>query len=100
MTSSVIVAMDAGERIRRFGIECIGSSGGDGIFFQAGKWRPGKFFIGFLIFHNFYETRGGVYPKVAHKKCFYECEKVKVSPAFHSILFSRVSGGELFYASH
>ena len=40
-SSSVIVPMDANERIRRFGIECLGSSGGDGIFFQAGKWRPG-----------------------------------------------------------
>ena len=40
-SSSVVVPMDANERIRRFGIECLGSSGGDGIFFQAGKWRPG-----------------------------------------------------------
>lgn len=42
--STTVVAMEAGERIRRFGIECIGSSGGDGIFFQAGKWRPGEVF--------------------------------------------------------
>ena len=40
-SSSIVVPMDANERIRRFGIECLGSFGGDGIFFQAGKWRPG-----------------------------------------------------------
>eukprot|EP01036_Dinobryon_divergens_P025376 gene25376-33916_t len=51
-SSSVIVPMDANERIRRFGIECLGSSGGDGIFFQAGKWRPGGEYIQKLHIKN------------------------------------------------
>lgn len=49
-SSSVVVPMDANERIRRFGIECLGSFGGDGIFFQAGKWRPGYLTVRDILF--------------------------------------------------
>lgn len=45
------VPMDRDERIRRFGIECIGPAG-DGIFFRAGTWRPGGEYIQKLIIRN------------------------------------------------
>lgn len=56
MTSSVkppssTLTMDRDERVRRFGIECIGPSG-DGIFFKAGTWRPGGEYIQKLIIRN------------------------------------------------
>eukprot|EP01031_Cornospumella_fuschlensis_P041521 gene41521-50672_t len=45
------VPMDRDERVRRFGIECIGPAG-DGIFFRAGTWRPGGEYIQKLIIRN------------------------------------------------
>ena len=46
-----VVLLDATERVRRFGIECTGSSG-DGIYFKAGQWRPGGEYIQKLLIKN------------------------------------------------
>eukprot|EP00981_Chlorochromonas_danica_P008461 scaffold2193_cov179-Ochromonas_danica.AAC.40 len=55
MTSSTIIpppiAMDREERIKRFGIECIGPAG-DGILFKAGHWRPGGEYVQKLLIRN------------------------------------------------
>lgn len=43
--------MNRDERVKRFGIECIGPSG-DGIFFRAGTWQPGGEYVQKLIIRN------------------------------------------------
>lgn len=43
--------MDPGERIKRFGIECVGPQG-DGILFAAGHWKPGGEYVQKLIVRN------------------------------------------------
>lgn len=43
------------ERIKRFGIECIGPAG-DGILFKAGTWRPGGEYTQKLIVRNVSNT--------------------------------------------
>lgn len=45
------VIMDPSERIKRYGIECVGPNG-DGIVFAAGKWKPGGEYIQKLIVRN------------------------------------------------
>lgn len=45
------IPMDRDERIKRFGIECIGPAG-DGILFKAGHWRPGGEYIQKLLIRN------------------------------------------------
>ena len=45
--------MSRDERVRRFGIECLGPDPAhDGIFFKAGTWRPGGEYIQKLIIRN------------------------------------------------
>jgi hypothetical protein len=39
------------ERVKRFGIECVGPAG-DGILFRAGEWKPGGEYIQKLIIRN------------------------------------------------
>ena len=39
------------ERIKRYGLECVGPSG-DGIAFRAGQWQPGGEYVQKLIFRN------------------------------------------------
>ena len=43
--------MDPNERIKRFGIECVGPQG-DGICFAAGQWKPGGEYVQKLIVRN------------------------------------------------
>ena len=43
--------MDLDERIKRFGIECVGPQG-DGICFAAGQWKPGGEYVQKLIVRN------------------------------------------------
>jgi hypothetical protein len=45
------LTMSRDERVKRFGIECIGPAG-DGILFKAGTWRPGGEYIQKLIIRN------------------------------------------------
>jgi hypothetical protein len=49
---SQVLTMDRAERVKRFGIECIGPGGGDGIYFKAGTWRPGGEYIQKLVIRN------------------------------------------------
>ncbi len=51
-TGSAALTMNRDERIKRFGIECLGPGGGDGIFFRASTWRPGGEYIQKLIIRN------------------------------------------------
>lgn len=44
--------MDRDERVKRFGIDCIGPGGSDGILFKAGTWRPGGEYIQKLLIRN------------------------------------------------
>lgn len=46
-----VVILDQVERIKRFGIECLGPKG-DGISFLAGKWVPGGEYVQKLIVRN------------------------------------------------
>ena len=48
---AAITILDQNERIKRFGIECLGPQG-DGIFFKAGTWRPGGEYVQKLIIRN------------------------------------------------
>ena len=50
-TASSIVILDPKERVRRYGLECLGPAG-DGITFVAGTWRPGGEYIQKLVFRN------------------------------------------------
>ena len=50
-TQSSVVILDPKERIKRYGLECLGPAG-DGITFVAGTWRPGGEYIQKLIFRN------------------------------------------------
>lgn len=43
--------LDPFERIKRYGLECVGTSG-DGVTFRAGQWHPGGEFVQKLIFRN------------------------------------------------
>ena len=49
--ASKIEILSPAERIKRFGIECIGPAG-DGILFRAGEWKPGGEYIHKLIVRN------------------------------------------------
>ena len=40
------------ERAKRYGIECLGSNGVDGILFAAGHWRTGGEYIQKLTIKN------------------------------------------------
>jgi hypothetical protein len=51
-SGSNALTLSRDERVKRFGIECIGPGGGDGIFFKAGTWRPGGEYIQKLIIRN------------------------------------------------
>lgn len=46
-----IEILDPIERIRRYGLECVGPSG-DGITFRAGQWQPGGEYVQKLVFRN------------------------------------------------
>jgi hypothetical protein len=48
---SAVVILDSRERIKRYGLECLGPAG-DGITFVAGTWRPGGEYIQKLVFRN------------------------------------------------
>ena len=50
-TKVEVVILDATERMRRFGLECMGPVG-DGIIFKAGHWRPGGEYVQKLIVRN------------------------------------------------
>ncbi len=52
---STIDILDPNERIKRFGLECIGPFG-DGITFRAGEWKPGGEYIHKLIVRNVSKT--------------------------------------------
>ena len=49
--SETVRFIDADERIKRFGIECVGPLG-DGISFLAGQWRPGGEYVQKLTIRN------------------------------------------------
>ena len=48
---SLIEILDPIERIKRYGLECVGPHG-DGIAFKAGHWQPGGEYVQKLIFRN------------------------------------------------
>lgn len=48
---TIFEILDPFERIKRYGLECVGTSG-DGVTFRAGQWHPGGEFVQKLIFRN------------------------------------------------
>ena len=49
--ASTSVILDAGERVKRFGIEVHGPTAEDGITFLAGHWAPGGEVIIFIFIY-------------------------------------------------
>jgi len=50
--ASTSVILDAGERVKRFGIEVHGPTAEDGITFLAGHWAPGGEYVQKLTIKN------------------------------------------------
>ena len=50
-TISPVDILEPSERVKRFGLECVGPHG-DGITFKAGHWNPGGEYVQKLIFRN------------------------------------------------